>query len=99
MSTPRRTGNRSRWMKLRDPDLLVAYMKHKDFTQARLARSAERSRQFIHMLTNGQKSTCQETVAKRIEEALDVPRGTLFLAMESPVKRPSDKRATTRRAA
>lgn len=95
MGTPRRTP-RSRWMKLRDADLLVAHMKHHDFTQARLARAAGCSRQFIHLLVTGQKKSCSARVGSRIEEALDVPATTLFLPMESPVRRPLVKRSATR---
>lgn len=71
-------------MKLRDPNLLAAYMADRDFTQARLGRYAERSRQFVHMLLTGQRNTCQEEVARRIEEALAVLPGTLFEPKESP---------------
>lgn len=74
-------------MKLKDSGVLVAHMNHKDFTQARLARAAGVSRQFIHMLTHGEKDTCSETTGARIEEALDVPEGTLFLRSRSPKKR------------
>lgn len=86
-------------MKLRDPDLLVAHMKHRDFSQARLARAAGCSRQFIHLLATGQKKSCTEKIAHRIEQALDVPETTLFLRMDSPVKGPAVKRQTTRSAA
>lgn len=86
-------------MKLRDPDLLVAHMKHHDFSQARLARAAGCSRQFIHLLTRGEKKSCTEKIARRIEQALDVPETTLFLKMESLAKGPVVKRATTRRVA
>lgn len=99
MGTPRKTTTRSRWMKLRDADLLVAHMKHRDFSQARLARAAGCSRQFIHLLVTAQKRSCTEKIARRIEQALDVPETTLFLRMESPVRGPAVKRATTRRAA
>lgn len=86
-------------MKLRDPDLLVAHMKHRDFSQARLARAAGCSRQFIHLLATGRKKSCSERVADRIEQALDVPETTLFLRMKSPVQGHAVKRATTRSAA
>lgn len=95
MGTSRRTP-RSRWMKLRDPSLLVAHMKHHDFTQARLARAAGCSRQFIHLLVTGQKKSCSDRIGARIEQALDVPPTTLFLPMKSPVARPMVKRAATR---
>jgi len=72
-------------MRLRDPQLLADWMKKKDdMGQARLGRHAECSRQFIHLLLTGQRTTCTPAVAKRIEEALDVVPGTLFVPRESP---------------
>ncbi|OBK22515.1 hypothetical protein [Mycobacterium asiaticum] len=82
-------------MQLRDPDLLVRYMENADFSQARLARYAERSRQFIHMLINGQRRTCEEGVARRIEEALRVLPGTLFVEHKSPTKKRSGSKRKT----
>ena len=98
MNKTRRTAPRSRWMKLRDADLLVAHMKHRDFSQARLARAAGCSRQFIHLLAKGEKKSCTEKIARRIEQALDVPETTLFLRMESPSRGPLVARRTTRPA-
>lgn len=66
-------------MKLKDPQLLAAYMEAKGFSQARLARYAECSRQFIWALLNGDRNTCTKEVGVRIEEALSVLPGTLFL--------------------
>ena len=71
-------------MRLKDADLLIRYMEAKDMTQARLGRYADCSRQFIHMLVNGQKNTCTPAVAARIEEALGLLKGTLFEPNESP---------------
>ncbi len=66
-------------MRLRDPQLLADYMKLRDFTQARLARSAGCSRQFVWQLLNDpNKRTCGSEVAARIEEALAVLPGTIF---------------------
>lgn len=73
-------------MKLKDKELLTAYMRHTDFSQARLARAVGTSRQFIHMLASGEKSSCSEKVGSRIEQALNVPPGTLFLRQVSPNK-------------
>lgn len=88
----RRRASRGRWMQLRDKSLLITYMEDRDFSQARLARHAECSRQFIHMLVTGQKKTCTKQVGERIEEALSVLPGTLFVANESPTARPSVNR-------
>lgn len=70
-------------MKLRDPKLLASYMEAGDFTGARLARYAECSRQFISLLLLGKRTTCTPAVATRIEEALRVLPGTLFVPSES----------------
>ncbi len=82
-------------MRLRNPKLLVDYMKANDFTQARLSRYAGCSRQFIHMLVSGERTTCTTEVGRLIEEALRVLPGTLFDPSGSPVRRPSVKRART----
>ncbi|MFD6030513.1 helix-turn-helix domain-containing protein [Cellulosimicrobium funkei] len=82
-------------MKLRNPELLVAYMDEKKFSQARLARYAGVSRQFIHMLTTGQKTTCRPEVGGLIEEALGLLKGTLFDPKESPPARPAVVRPRT----
>lgn len=96
MTTPlKRRPTKGRWMKVRDPELLAAHMKHKDFTQARLARYVGCSRQFIHMLIEGERRTCTQQVGMLIEEALSAVPGTLFLTEKSPVKRPSVKRKAT----
>lgn len=66
-------------MKVRDADLLVRYMENADFSQARLARYCGCSRQFIHMLVTGERSTCTKQIGELIEEALSVLPGTLFV--------------------
>lgn len=80
----RRRRSKGRWMRLRNPQLLADYMKANDFTQARMARYAGCSRQFIHMLLNGERSTCTAEVGSRIEEAVRVLPGTLFDRNVSP---------------
>lgn len=80
----RRRRAKGRWMKLARPDLLADYMKAGDFSQARLARYADCSRQFIHMLLSGERTTCTPRVATLIEEALRVLPGTLFVDPKSP---------------
>ena len=64
-------------MRLRDPQLLQEHMRGADYTQARLARAAGTSRQFVHMLIRGDR-TCTPLVGARIEAALGVQPGTLF---------------------
>lgn len=86
-------------MKLKEPQLLAAYMKSEKFSQARLARYAECSRQFIWALLNGDRTTCSEPVGRRIEEALGVLPGTLFLSSVSSDARPVIKVRATKGAA
>lgn len=82
-------------MKLRDPKLLADYMEAQKFSQARLARYAECSRQFIWALLNEDRATCTKPVGDRIEEALRVLPGTLFLdSVSSDVQRPVQKSKT-----
>lgn len=77
--TARRRQAKGRWMKLRSTKLLVDYMEAGDFSQARLARYAGCSRQFISMLVKGERPTCTPHIARRVEEALRVLPGTLFV--------------------
>jgi transcriptional regulator with XRE-family HTH domain len=86
-------------MKLKDRGLLVDYMKAGDFTQARLGRFAGCSRQFINQLVSGERNTCTPEVGKRIEEALRVLPGTLFMDSVSHDARRVVARQPTRRSA
>lgn len=74
----RRRRSKGKWMRLHSTQLLADYMKAGDFSQARLARYVGCSRQFIHMLVNGERTTCTVDVGRRIEEAMRVLPGTLF---------------------
>lgn len=71
-------------MRLRNPQLLADYMKANDFTQARLARYAGCSRQFIYLLLKGERTTCTREIGRRIEEAVRVLPNTLFDDSVSP---------------
>lgn len=82
-------------MQVRDADLLVRYMENADFSQARLARYVGCSRQFIHLLVTGQRTTCTKQIGELIEEALRVLPGTLFVARKSP----TTTRSTSKRGA
>lgn len=94
----RRKRAKGRWMRLRDAELLANYMKASDFSQARLGRYAQVSRQFINQLLRGERRTCTREVGQRIEEALRVLPGTLFVPKESLVVRRSVSRNRTSRA-
>lgn len=70
-------------MRLKSPEILRAFMDQKQFSMSRLARYAGCSRQFIHLLLKGDKTTCSEPLADAIAEALDVPRMAIFDRLES----------------
>lgn len=92
----RRRRSKGRWMKMRDAQLLEDYMKLRDFSQARLARYAGCSRQFIWQLLNDPtKRTCTKEVGTRIEEAMAVLPNTLFVSSESSGVRPLVKQRRT----
>ncbi len=76
-------------MRVRDTELLVRYMENADFSQSRLSRYCGCSRQFIHLLTTGQRNTCTRQLGELIEEALSVLPGTLFVPQKSPTTRRS----------
>lgn len=71
-------------MRLRDPERLKGLMAVHDCNQSRLARQAGCSRQFVHFLTTGQRRSCSEDIATRIEDCLSVLPGTLFAPEVSP---------------
>lgn len=82
-------------MKLTNPQLMRDYMKANDFSQARMGRYVGCSRQFIHQLLTGEATTCTPEVGKRIEEALSLLPGTLFVEPSSSQTRQSVKRRKT----
>jgi plasmid maintenance system antidote protein VapI len=59
-------------------------MQVQDCSQSRLARQAQCSRQFVHMLLTGQRRSCNDDIAARIEDCLGVLPGTLFAPSVSP---------------
>lgn len=65
-------------MRLRDPKLLRSLMDAQDCSQSNLARQANCSRQFIHMMLNGTRRSCTDDVATAIESALRLLPGTVF---------------------
>lgn len=90
----RRKRSKGKWMRLRDPALLAAYMDAQEFSQARLARYAGTSRQFINQLVHGDRRTCTQQVGSLIEEAMRVLPGTLFVAEMSPTTTTAVKKKT-----
>lgn len=66
-------------MTLTSVQVLLAFMDQRDFNQARLARYAGCSRQFIWQLVKGEKKSMKPRTAMNIAEALDVPLEVLFV--------------------
>lgn len=86
-------------MRLTRPDLMRKYMEAHDFTQARMGRYAGCSRQFIWQLLNNEVTTCTPEIGRRIEEALSLLPGTLFVpSVSSADGRPVTPRKTRRAA-
>lgn len=73
------------WMKLRSAEILVAFMRQKDFSLSRMARYAGCSKSFIGHLASGHKTSCTPGLAARIAESLDVPLEALFEPRASAV--------------
>lgn len=69
-------------MVVRDAAMLARYMQAADCTQARLARQAHCTRQFVHMLVKGQVASCSPEIARGIENCLALLPGTLFVPSE-----------------
>lgn len=74
----RRQQSKGRWMTLRSPEVLRAFMNQKGFSMKRLADYSGCSKSFIGFLATGQKKSCTEKLATEIARALDVPREVLF---------------------
>ncbi|MBO9522335.1 MAG: helix-turn-helix transcriptional regulator [Nocardioidaceae bacterium] len=80
------------WMKLRSAEILVAFMRQKEFSMERLARYAGCSKSMISHLTSGRKSSCSPALAERIAEALDIPTEALFDLRASAISGHNDRR-------
>lgn len=78
-------------MRLNSADTLIALMKQRGYSHARLGRYAGCSSGFISHLTKGRKSSCSAELAERIAEALDVPSELLFTRGHSLDGRSSPK--------
>ncbi|WP_368660393.1 helix-turn-helix domain-containing protein [Kocuria sp.] len=84
MATHRRRAlAKGKWMELIDPGALRGHMEHRGIPQARLADYAGCSRQFIYQLLNGRRKSCTPRLAQAIEEVLNAPQGSIFVAKKS----------------
>lgn len=94
----RRTMARGKWMKLRDPAVLRAFISAKQgMNQSKLAEYVGCERQFISALLNpkDRRKGCTPKLAEAIEDVLGAPRGTIFFegdSVEVVQKTPSARR-------
>lgn len=82
----RRTMAKGKWMKLRDPAVLRAFISAKpNMNQSRLAEYVGCERQFISALLNpkDRRKGCTPKLAESIEDVLGAPRSTIFSPGES----------------
>lgn len=78
----RRALAKGKWMKLRDPAILKAFISAKpDMNQSKLATYVGCERQFISALLNpnDRRKGCTPKLAEAIEDVLGAPRGTIFM--------------------
>lgn len=80
MDAARRRWPKGTWMKLKSPELLQAFMKQQAYSNARLARAAGCSRQFIWQLLKEERTTMTPHRAALIAEAMGCPVEVLFVA-------------------
>lgn len=74
-------------VKLISAEALAQYMTFRGFTVRSLADRVDASRATIGHLRSGARRTCSPETAKRIERALDAPKGSLFVPSVSSVAR------------
>ncbi|MBN7395612.1 hypothetical protein [Mycobacteroides abscessus] len=83
MITPQNIDTRRLWVRLISKQAFRQYMKYRDQTNSSLAEAADCSEATIAFLRSTGKSarnTVGPDTARRIEEALNAPPGSLFAA-------------------
>lgn len=60
-----------------DGPLLAAYLRRSGLSQAAVARKVSCSRQMIHLLATGKRTSCTPSMVAAIERALGLGVGTL----------------------
>lgn len=75
------------WVQLISKEALASYMSFRDETVRSLARKVGCSHSVIGHLRSGYRDTCDQETAKKIEKALQAPRGSLFVPQVSHVSR------------
>ena len=74
-------------MKLISRTALADYMRHRDISQAELARRAGISPQLVNHLVRGVRNSVRPSTAQALECALDAPKGFIFSEKVSRVTR------------
>lgn len=92
---PRPRHAKGRWMQVRSTEILQKYMEASGLNQSELARLSGTARQYVHLLATGQRKSCGPRIARRIEEALRVLPGTIFVEMKSSTTRRRVNKAKT----
>lgn len=76
------------WVRLISKDALRSYMQFRGFRSVReLAERVGVSKATIGHLHSGARDSCSPDVARRIEDALSAPPGSLFMPTVTPVTR------------
>lgn len=78
-------------MRITHPATLSALIELRGLRNASLARKVGCGRSFIGHLVSGRKAGVSPELARRIEEALDVPEGVLFVPTTSAGSGSSDR--------
>lgn len=87
------TGGRL-WVRLISPQVLKQYMHFRGFRSTKeLADRIGVSKATVGHLHSGGRKTCSPNTARLIEEALNAPPGSLFVAEVTSGARPSGQRA------
>lgn len=74
-------------VRLISADALARYMKYRDLSVRELALKVGCSRATVGHLRSGHRDYVRPEWAKRMEDALEAPRGSLFVAEVSSVTR------------
>lgn len=77
--------------------VLADYMRFRDLSVRELASRVGCSHQVIGHLRSGKRATCRPETARKIEEALNAPPGSLFVAKVSRVSRETGRPVDVRR--
>ena len=74
--------------------VLADYMAHRGETVRSLAQAVKVSPATVGHLRSGKRRSCRPATARAIEEALNAPPGSLFVAEVSRVSRDVDRKAS-----